>query len=153
MGLSVSASAGVIFIGALIVFGTVYPALSSRRSKLDESERHLQKFLRKRDDADIRINEVVYSTEDDVLFINVTNIGEVSHTLSTLDVFINQTYVDYIGNQTFVEGNEWGYHIFPQDDAVLGVEAEDQENIKLVDGFGNIYLHEEKVVEVDTYGI
>lgn|GEM_PF-6026126 len=153
MGLSVSASAGVIFIGFLMVFGTIYPALTSRREDLDESERELRQFYNEKENIDILIEDVFFSEEDGMLYINGTNSGNVPFHISSIDIFVNRSYFDHLSNHTTVEGYEWGREVFPDDLFSVGIDAEPDTPIKLVDGYGNNYMYEDDVMEGDNHSI
>ncbi|WP_435063394.1 hypothetical protein [Halobaculum sp. EA56] len=81
MGLSVSASAGVVFLGVFLAVGIVYPAAANGFERVSDARHDAADRALEQANTGVNVTEATYNSTSDTLVVNATNDGT-----TTLDV-------------------------------------------------------------------
>ncbi|MFB6242670.1 MAG: flagellin [Halobaculum sp.] len=95
MGISVSASTAVVFLGVFIAAGTLYPALANGTEQVTQAREDAADLSLAQKNTEINVTRTVYDNTTKVLEVNVTNTGT-----TTLDVPEVNLLVDGLPNTT-----------------------------------------------------
>jgi flagellar protein FlaF len=95
MGISVSASTAVVFLGVFIAAGTLYPAVSNGVEQVTTAQQQQGDRVLAQQNTDIDVTNATYNTTTGKLRVNVTNTGT-----TTLDVPETNVLVDGAPNST-----------------------------------------------------
>ncbi|MFO8109185.1 MAG: hypothetical protein R6U17_01485 [Thermoplasmata archaeon] len=140
MGLSVSAAAGIVLIGFILVFGSMYPALERSQELKNEARIEWLEEQDARNNADMYISKVEHNESSRSLNIISKNIGSTVLRVSEIDVLLNGLYHSEKISASYVEGvnntNLWN----PGQElnlTLLDVTLERVERVILVDEFGS----------------
>lgn len=102
MGFSVSASAAVIFVGLVVVFTTVYPAVDNGFERLTDARQDDADRLLAQQNTAIDVTNVTYDGGSNTLIVTANNTGSTTVSLSDTDLIVDNEY--YEGTRT-VEGS------------------------------------------------
>ena len=81
MGLSVSASAGVVFLGAFLAVGIVYPAAANGFEQVTDARHEATDRALEQANTGVNVTNATYNSSSGTLVVNATNDGT-----TTLDV-------------------------------------------------------------------
>lgn len=95
MGISVSASTAVVFLGVFIAAGTLYPAVSNGVEQVTTAQQQQGDRILAQQNTAIDITDATYNITTGELQVNVTNDGT-----TTLDVTETNLLVDGVPNST-----------------------------------------------------
>ncbi len=138
MGLSISASAAIIFVASVIVFGNLLAAFDNFEQALVDARRESQ------DRQDGILHDRISITAVDVENRTVTLLNEGTETLSisSLDVFLNGTLSDDAIVSTSVNGSTSTNIWFPLETLVITVGSSLNDTlIRVVDANGVAAYH------------
>jgi flagellar protein FlaF len=91
MGFSTSAAAAVIFVGALVSLGILYPATAGSVEQVNDALGERENRLLDQRNTDVAVDGVTYNDTTDELRINVTNTGTTTLTANETDVLLDGT--------------------------------------------------------------
>ncbi len=108
MGMSVSVSASIILIGAILILGLMYPALQVSDRKVNEAKQEWLTDQLKKQRSNMDVLDCSYNDTSERLNLSVKNSGSTTLHLNTIDILVNGTYrTDKINlSSTSVEGND-----------------------------------------------
>ncbi|MEF8873914.1 MAG: hypothetical protein V5A88_04490 [Candidatus Thermoplasmatota archaeon] len=92
MGLSVSASAAIILIGFVLVFGTLYPAIENSQDIKNEARKQWLDWKEEKQKAEMTIESLEYTNDEDRLNISLKNTGDTVLEIKELEVFLDGVY-------------------------------------------------------------
>lgn len=95
MGISVSASTAVVFLGVFIAAGTLYPAVSNGVEQVTTAQQQQGDRILAQQNTDINVTDATYDTITGELSVSVENTGT-----TTLDVPETNVLVDGVPNST-----------------------------------------------------
>ena len=95
MGISVSASTAVVFLGVFIAAGTLYPAVSNGAEQVTTAQQQQGDRILAQQNTEINVTDTTYNTTTGELRVNVTNTGT-----TALDVTETNVLVDGEPNST-----------------------------------------------------
>lgn len=141
MGLSLSGTAAVVFIGGILIFGTLYPTIRSSTSIVEEAKEEWSDFKNEKIRSNVEIESIKNTS-----YTNVTmnNTGDSVLDIRELEILINGEYsTERIVNST-VEENKENTNIWaPDQELTLTLDLEMEENeierVTVVDEYGNTY--------------
>lgn len=138
MGLSISVSAAIIFIGTVIVFGNLLGAYDNFEQALVDAQR----------DSNVRENGVLHdrisisSVNVDDRTVSLANEGSETIHITSLDLFLNGTLSNDAIASMSVNGSSNTKLWFPGETLVLTVDSGLNETlIRVVDGNGVAAYH------------
>ncbi|ARS88967.1 hypothetical protein [Natrarchaeobaculum aegyptiacum] len=92
MGFSTSGAVLVILIGVLVALSLMFPALFNVSAATGEAFSSQQEQLRDTHNFEITIDEFVYHNDSDRTYVNATNTGAGSLSVTDTDVLVNGEY-------------------------------------------------------------
>lgn len=103
MGFSVSGATAIIFLGAIIAFGSMYPAAVDSAEQVSEAQAKQSDRLLDQQNSEVTILSGSYNSSTDTLTAEVANNGTTALAVGDVDVLVNGTYredatVDVVGN-------------------------------------------------------
>ncbi len=145
MGLSVSAAAGIVMIGVILIFGTLYPAIESSTKLKNEARSEWSQWQEAKQRADMTITNVSHT--DEQLNISLKNTGDTTLKVDELEVLVDGTYRSENINHTVVAGNINNTNLWnPGQNLTITLEKIEKENVQrvsVVDEFGSETYHSE----------
>lgn len=146
MGLSVSAAAGIVMIGVILIFGTLYPAIERSRELKNEARSEWIQQQDAKQRADMTITYINHT--DERLNISLINTGDTSLGLNELEVLVDGVYeseniMGWIVEEDITNTNIWN----PGQDLKLilqDIEEESIERVMVVDEFGSETYYSEE---------
>jgi flagellar protein FlaF len=90
MGVSVSVSAAIIFVGLFISLGMVYPSVANGYENVEEAQTNAADRELDTKNTDIAVSNATYS--GGTLTVNVTNEGTTALAVDATDVIVDGTY-------------------------------------------------------------
>lgn len=102
MGFSVSASAAIIFVGLVVAFTTVYPAVDNGFERVSAAREDSEDDLLATQNTAIELANVSYDGGNDTLTVEVNNTGSTALSLADTDLLVDNEYRE--GN-TSVDGD------------------------------------------------
>lgn len=89
MGFSTSAAAAVIFVGALVSLGILYPATAGSFDQVNGALGDQENRLLDQRNTDVAIEDVTYNETTDEVVINVSNTGTTTLTANETDTLLD----------------------------------------------------------------
>ncbi|WP_254830933.1 hypothetical protein [Haloglomus salinum] len=139
MGFSVSGATAIVFLGAVIAFGSAYPAVVDSTEAISQAQGQQSDRMLEQQNSELTVETATYYAGNDTLTANVSNSGTTALAVGEVDVLVNGTYRD--GATVDVVGNSGSEVWLPGE--VLRVEvsatpntAGDELRLKLVTGPG-----------------
>jgi flagellar protein FlaF len=139
MGFSVSGATAIVFLGAVIAFGSAYPAIVDSTEAISQAQGQQSDRMLEQQNSELTVETATYYAGNDTLAANVSNSGTTALAVADVDVLVNGTYRD--GATVDVVGNSGSEVWLPGE--VLRVEvsatpntAGDELRLKLVTGPG-----------------
>jgi flagellar protein FlaF len=139
MGFSVSGATAIVFLGAVIAFGSAYPAVVDSTEAISQAQGQQSDRMLEQQNSELTVETATYDADNDTLTANVSNSGTTALAVADVDVLVNGTYRD--GATVDVVGNSGSEVWLPGE--VLRVEvsatpgaAGDELRLKLVTGPG-----------------
>ncbi len=105
MGLSVSASAGVVLVGVILIFGTLQPAVEKASEIKEEARSDWLDWKEKKEKSEMEILEINYTESKSILNITVKNNGDAPLDIREIEVLLNGTYSTHKINSTVVDNH------------------------------------------------
>jgi len=144
--LSVSAAAGIVMIGVILIFGTLYPAIERSRELKNEARSEWIQQQDAKQRADMTITYINHT--DERLNISLINTGDTSLGLNELEVLVDGVYeseniMGWIVEEDITNTNIWN----PGQDLKLilqDIEEESIERVMVVDEFGSETYYSEE---------
>lgn len=100
MGISVSASTAVVFLGVFIAAGTLYPAVSNGVEQVTTAQQQQGDRILAQQNTAVNVTDATYNTTTGELRVNVTNDGttalDVTETNLLVDGAPNSTESDFV---------------------------------------------------------
>ena len=93
MGLSVSASTAVVFLGLFVAAGTFYPAVANGAERLADAQHDVNDRALDRQNTHITVTNAIYNSTTDTLVVNVTNDGSTALELDHVDLLADNAYL------------------------------------------------------------
>ncbi|GEM_PF-649858 len=144
MGLSVSASAAIVMIGFVLVFGTLYPAIESSQEIKNEARSQWLDWRDEKQNAEMSVDSVEYIEQDTRLNISLKNTGDTAFAISELEVLLDGVYstdkvTGYVVDQRIENTDIWN----PGQDLNLTLEEVEEEihRVLVVNEFGSEAYH------------
>lgn len=107
MGISVSASTAVVFLGLFVAAGVLYPAVSNGGELLMDAQRQSDDSSLAQTNTEIDLFRAVYFTSNETLHVNATNTGTTTLDLPEVNLLVdgvpnstNTTYVSAVQGNT-----------------------------------------------------
>lgn len=91
MGFATSGAVAIIFVGALVAFGVLYPTMQATRERVSEAEDRRAEAALARENTDISVS-VSYNASINTLVVNVTNKGSTTLSVERTDVLVDGRY-------------------------------------------------------------
>jgi len=91
MGFSTSAAAAVIFVGALVSLGILYPATAGSFEQVNDALGDQENRLLDQRNTDLAVESVTYNRTTDEVVINVSNTGTTTLTANETDALLDGT--------------------------------------------------------------
>jgi flagellar protein FlaF len=103
MGFSVSGATAIVFLGAVIAFGSAYPAIVDSTEAISQAQGQQSDRMLEQQNSEITVETADYYAGNDTLAANVSNSGTTALAVGEVDVLVNGTYrdgatVDVVGN-------------------------------------------------------
>lgn len=92
MGFSVSASTVVVFVGALLALGTVYPAAANGYEHVTEASHDVSDRRLDRQNTAIAVTQATYNASNETLTVAVENTGSTALSVNRTDVLVDNAY-------------------------------------------------------------
>ncbi len=92
MGMSVSASAAIVLIGAILILSLIYPALQVSDKVVNQARQEWLNTKMKEQESSMEIINGSYNSTSERLNITVKNSGSTTLHVNKVDVLINGTY-------------------------------------------------------------
>lgn len=105
MGFSVSGSVAIIFIGVLIAFGVMFPAIMESSQQLGDARSAQNDRLLEQQNTEVIIQNATYDSGADELTVNVTNNGTVSLDINETDFLVDGEYRTVDGGDSSIDGD------------------------------------------------
>ncbi len=139
MGFSVSGATAIVFLGAVIAFGSAYPAVVDSTEAISQAQGEQSDRILEQQNSEITVETAAYDAGNDTVTANVSNSGTTALAVADVDVLVNGTYRD--GATVEVAGNGGSDVWLPGETlrvAVTGTSATagDELRLKLVTGPG-----------------
>lgn len=91
MGFSTSAAAAVIFVGALVSLGILYPATAGSFEQVNDALGDRENRLLDQRNTDLAVESVTYNETTDEVVVNVSNTGTTTLTANETDPLLDGT--------------------------------------------------------------
>ena len=138
MGLSISASAAIIFIASVIVFGNLLAAFDNFEQALVDARRDSTD----RQDGVLHDRISITAVDPDNRTVTLLNEGTEILTISSLNLFLNGTLMDDAIVSTSVNGSSSTNIWFPLETLVISVDRSLNETfVQVVDANGVVAYH------------
>jgi archaeal flagellar protein FlaF len=138
MGLSISASAAIIFIASVIVFGNLLAAFDNFEQALVDARRDSTD----RQDGVLHDRISITAVDPDNRTVTLLNEGTEILTISSLNLFLNGTLMDDAIVSTSVNGSSSTNIWFPLEALVISVDRSLNETfVQVVDANGVVAYH------------
>jgi flagellar protein FlaF len=103
MGFSVSGATAIVFLGAVIAFGSAYPAVVDSTEAISQAQGQQSDRMLEQQNSELTVETATYYAGNDTLAANVSNSGTTALAVADVDVLVNGTYrdgatVDVVGN-------------------------------------------------------
>ena len=139
MGFSVSGATAIVFLGAVIAFGSAYPAVVDSTEAISQAQGEQSDRILEQQNSEITVETAAYDAGNDTVTATVSNSGTTALAVADVDVLVNGTYRD--GATVEVVGNTETDVWLPGETlrvAVTGTSATagDELRLKLVTGPG-----------------
>lgn len=92
MGFSVSASAAVVFIGAVLAFGILYPATANGFERVHDATDDVSDRRLARQNTAVEVTTASYDATNDTLTVSVRNEGATALSVADTDVLVDNVY-------------------------------------------------------------
>ncbi|MFP3871892.1 MAG: hypothetical protein ACOC55_03275 [Candidatus Natronoplasma sp.] len=92
MGLSVSASAAIVLVGVVLIFGTLYPAIERAQEIEEEARNDWLEWKDQKQRAEMTISDVNYLGAENILNISLNNTGDTVLDINELEVLLDGVY-------------------------------------------------------------
>ncbi|WP_313692670.1 hypothetical protein [Halorarum halobium] len=92
MGLSVSASTAVVFLGLFIAAGTFYPAVANGAELVTDAQHAANDRALDQQNTDITVTNATYDDAADTLVVNATNDGSTALDVDEVDLLADNAY-------------------------------------------------------------
>lgn len=89
MGLSVSASAGVVFLGVFLAVGIVYPAAANGFEQVSEARHDAADRALDRANTGVSVTNATYNDSTDTLVVDATNDGTTTVDVSDVTLLVD----------------------------------------------------------------
>ena len=103
MGFSVSGATAIVFLGAVIAFGSAYPAVVDSTEAIADAQGEQSDRILEQQNSEITVETAAYDAGNDTVTANVSNSGTTALAVADVDVLVNGTYRD--GATVEVVGN------------------------------------------------
>ena len=103
MGFSVSGATAIVFLGAVIAFGSAYPAVVDSTEAISQAQGEQSDRILEQQNSDITVETAAYDAGNDTVTANVSNSGTTALAVADVDVLVNGSYRD--GATVEVVGN------------------------------------------------
>lgn len=151
MGLSVSAAAGIVIIGVILIFGTLYPAIESSRQMKNEARSEWAQRQDAEQRAAMTITSIDLNQTEERLNISLKNTGDTALNLEELEILINGVYMsekisDWVVEEEITNTNIWNpcQHL---NLTLQNIEEDSIQRVVVVDEFGSETYYGESEVE------
>lgn len=137
MGFSTSAAAAVIFVGALVSLGILYPATTGSFERVNDALGDREDRLLEQRNTDVSIETVTYNTTDENVTIAVTNTGTTALSVADTDTLIDGSIVT--GNVTTAVENVTGRTLWAPGETLtitVGNVSSEPSRVKVVTEYG-----------------
>ncbi|MBS3817761.1 MAG: hypothetical protein KGY76_09395 [Candidatus Thermoplasmatota archaeon] len=145
MGLSVSAAAGIVLIGVILIFGTLYPAIQSSEDMKNEAKREWFDRRDKEQRSDMNVSSVNYTESQDRVNITLENTGDTTLHIGEIEVLLNGTCSSEKISRWIVDGSITNTDLWnPGQDLKLILEDIHVKNVRrvaVVNEFGTSVYH------------
>jgi len=142
MGFSVSGATAIVFLGAVIAFGSAYPAIVDSTEAISQAQGQQSDRMLEQQNSEITVETAEYYAGNDTLTANVSNSGTTALGVDEVDVLVNGTYrdrpeeatVEVVGNsgsEVWLPGEILRVKVTP-----TSATAGDELRLKLVTGPG-----------------
>jgi flagellar protein FlaF len=92
MGFSVSGATAIVFLGAVIAFGSAYPAVVDSTEAISQAQGQQSDRMLEQQNAEITVVTTDYYAGNDTVTANVTNSGTTALAVADVDVLVNGSY-------------------------------------------------------------
>lgn len=93
MGLSVSASTAVVFLGLFVAAGTFSPAIANSAELVTDAQQAANDRALDRQNTDINVTNATYDATNETLVVHATNDGSTALEIDAVDLLANNTYL------------------------------------------------------------
>ena len=139
MGFSVSGATAIVFLGAVIAFGSAYPAVVDSTEAIADAQGQQSDRILEQQNSEITVETADYDAGNDTVTANVSNSGTTALAVADVDVLVNGTYrdgatVEVVGNtetDVWLPGETLRVEVTP-----TSATAGDELRLKLVTGPG-----------------
>jgi flagellar protein FlaF len=120
MGISVSASAAVIFIGVFVAAGILYPTVQNGTERVSAAHQGAADRVVDEENTGIDTFNATYYASNDTLVVEATNTGTTTINATAANLLVNNSLVDA---STEVEGNADTHLWLPGEEAEFTVSG------------------------------
>lgn len=92
MGFSVSGATAIVFLGAVIAFGSAYPVIVDSTEAIADAQGQQSDRMLEQQNSDISVLTTTYNRSNDTLTATVANNGTTALTVGDVDILVNGTY-------------------------------------------------------------
>ncbi len=145
MGLSVSASAGIVLIGIVLIFGTLYPAVDESQRLKNEARDEWNEWENDKKRSDLRIESIQISNQEDTIDITADNIGHTVLDVTELEIIIDGIYRTQNISKYVIDGEIENTTILnPKQNITITIEniGVEFDRIVIVNEFGEAFFYE-----------
>lgn len=105
MGFSVSASAGVVFLGVFLAAGIVYPAAANGFEQVSDARHDAADRALAQANTDVTVTNATYNTTTETLVVNATNDGTTSLDVGDATLLVDNEIPAPANTTVAVEGD------------------------------------------------
>ncbi|MXR42882.1 hypothetical protein GRX01_16230 [Halobaculum sp. WSA2] len=105
MGFSVSASAGVVFLGVFLAAGIVYPAAANGFEQVSDARHDAADRALAQANTDVTVTNATYNTSTETLVVNATNDGTTSLDVGDATLLVDNEIPAPANTTVAVEGD------------------------------------------------
>jgi len=105
MGISVSASAGVVFLGVFLAVGIVYPAAANGFEQVSDARHDAADRALAQANTDVTVANATYNTTTGTLVVNATNDGTTTADVSDATLLVDNEIPASADTTVAVEGD------------------------------------------------
>lgn len=106
MGLSVSASAGVVFLGVFLAVGIVYPAAANGFEQVSDARHDAADRALAQANTGVDVTNATYNTTTDTLVVNATNDGTTAVDVGDATLLVDNAIPAPANTTVTVEGDD-----------------------------------------------